>query len=149
MIADSIPRNSPRVVAHSQIAPHDVLQQPDRLALYQRLNHVGKDGSNRIESLVCLADVLQAEVVEEDLLDDEDGDGLAKLGAGLHDPQTKGDDLGGKQEVNNIRVLVLLSSARFNGRLRLRTLTRAPMTPSDVNRRYSNGRVLDVVFRKG
>lgn len=28
-------------------------------------------------------------------------------------------------------------------------LTRAPMTPSDVSRRYSNGRVLDVVLRKG
>jgi hypothetical protein len=28
-------------------------------------------------------------------------------------------------------------------------LTSAPMTPSDVRRRYSNGRDLDVVFRKG
>lgn len=29
------------------------------------------------------------------------------------------------------------------------TLTRAPMTPREVRRRYSKGRVLDVVFRKG
>lgn len=28
-------------------------------------------------------------------------------------------------------------------------LTRAPMTPRDVRRRYSNGRDLDVVLRKG
>ena len=28
-------------------------------------------------------------------------------------------------------------------------LTRAPMTPSDVSRRYSKGRDLDVVFRNG
>lgn len=28
-------------------------------------------------------------------------------------------------------------------------LTRAPMTPRLVRRRYSNGRDLDVVFRKG
>jgi hypothetical protein len=28
-------------------------------------------------------------------------------------------------------------------------LTRAPMTPRDVRRRYSNGRDLDVVFRNG
>jgi len=28
-------------------------------------------------------------------------------------------------------------------------LTNAPITPSDVRRRYSNGRVLDVVFKKG
>lgn len=29
------------------------------------------------------------------------------------------------------------------------TLTRAPMTPRDVRRRYSKGRVLEVVFKKG
>ena len=29
------------------------------------------------------------------------------------------------------------------------TLTRAPMTPREVRRRYSNGRVLDAVFKKG
>ena len=28
-------------------------------------------------------------------------------------------------------------------------LTNAPMTPSDVSRRYSKGRVFEVVFRKG
>lgn len=28
-------------------------------------------------------------------------------------------------------------------------LTRAPMTPKEVRRRYSNGRVLEVVLRKG
>ena len=28
-------------------------------------------------------------------------------------------------------------------------LTRAPMTPRDVRRRYSKGRDLDVVFKKG
>ena len=27
--------------------------------------------------------------------------------------------------------------------------TRAPMTPSDVNRRYSKGRLFDVVFKNG
>jgi len=30
-----------------------------------------------------------------------------------------------------------------------RTLTRAPMTPREVRRRYSKGRVLEVVFRNG
>jgi hypothetical protein len=29
------------------------------------------------------------------------------------------------------------------------TLTRAPMTPREVRRRYSKGRVLEVVLRKG
>lgn len=31
----------------------------------------------------------------------------------------------------------------------LHTLTRAPMTPREVRRRYSKGRVLEVVFKKG
>ena len=49
-------------------------------------------------------------------------------------------------------VVVLL--ARVNGeeigqhKLKL-TLTKAPMTPRDVRRRYSNGRVFDVVFKNG
>lgn len=30
-----------------------------------------------------------------------------------------------------------------------RTFTRAPMTPKEVRRRYSKGRVLEVVFKKG
>lgn len=30
-----------------------------------------------------------------------------------------------------------------------RTLTRAPMTPNEVKRRYSKGRVLEVVFKNG
>ena len=29
------------------------------------------------------------------------------------------------------------------------TFTRAPITPSDVKRRYSNGRCLDTVFKNG
>jgi len=28
-------------------------------------------------------------------------------------------------------------------------LTSAPMTPREVNRRYSNGRLFEVVFKKG
>jgi hypothetical protein len=30
-----------------------------------------------------------------------------------------------------------------------RTLTRAPMTPREVRRRYSKGRVFEVVFKNG
>ena len=34
-------------------------------------------------------------------------------------------------------------------RISKRTFTKAPMTPRDVRRRYSKGRVFEVVFKKG
>lgn len=88
-----------------------MLQQPDRLTLDQCCDHVGEHGADGVESLVRLADVLQAEVVEEDLLDDEDGDGLGEFGTGLHDSKAERDDLCGQKEVNHVGVFVLLQSA--------------------------------------
>ena len=38
---------------------------------------------------------------------------LGKLAAGLHDPQAQWDDLGGQQEVNNIRIVHLHSTVRI------------------------------------
>lgn len=42
-----------------------------------------------------------------------------------------------------------MSECRLRGRVVQVTLTSAPITPSEVRRRYSNGRVLEVVFKKG
>lgn len=54
--------------------------------------------------------------------------------------------------MNNSIVIILLvrvlESASDPGKQTF-TLTRAPITPREVSRRYSNGRVLDVVFRNG
>jgi len=88
-----------------------MLEQSHRLTFYQCLNHVGKHGSNGVETLVCLTDVLQSEVVEEDLLDDENGNSFGKFRSRLHYSQAEGNDFGRKQEVDNIRVFVLLLSA--------------------------------------
>lgn len=50
-------------------------------------------------------------------------------------------------------IIVLLEGMMFNNvdisRKPCRTLTRAPITPRDVRRRYSKGRVLEVVLRNG
>lgn len=56
-----------------------MLQQPDRLLVYKLRDHIGEHGADSVETLVCLADVLQAHVVKQDLLYNEDGDGLAQL----------------------------------------------------------------------
>ncbi len=54
-----------------------MLEQPSRLLLDELGDHVAQDGAHGVEALVGGADVVQTVVVEQDLLDDEDGDGLA------------------------------------------------------------------------
>ena len=61
----------------------------------------------RLEPVVGLADVEEARVVQEDLLHDEGGDGLAQLGAVVHDPQAEWDDLGGQEEVDHLPLVGL------------------------------------------
>jgi hypothetical protein len=71
-----------------------MLQQAHSLLIDELGDHIGQDGAECAEALVRLADVLQAKVIEQDLLDDEYGHSLAELTAGLHDTQAQGDDLG-------------------------------------------------------
>lgn len=56
-----------------------MLEQSDRSGVLNGIDHVAEDCADGIESLVGLADVGQADVVEEDLLDNENGNGLAQL----------------------------------------------------------------------
>ena len=46
-----------------QEAAHDMLEQANCLLIYELGDHVRKHGANGVESLVGLADVLQAHVV--------------------------------------------------------------------------------------
>jgi len=51
---------------------------------------------------------------------------------------------------NGIVVVLLLNCQHSSLREdTMRTLTKAPITPSEVNLKYSKGRVLEVVLRKG
>lgn len=79
-----------------------MLQEPNRLLIDQLGYHVAEHSANRIESLVCLANVLQAHVVKQDLLDNENRNCLAKFRASLHDTKAKWDDLGGEEEVDDL-----------------------------------------------
>ena len=84
-----------------------MLEQPRSLLLHQLGNHVAQDGADGVEALVGGADVVEAVVVEQDLLDDEDGDGFAELRPRLHDAEAEGDDLGGEEEVYDFGRVVL------------------------------------------
>lgn len=83
-----------------------MLQQPDSLLIHKLRDHIAQHRPDRIKPLVRLANVLQAHIVQQNLLHDEDGDGFAQLAAGLHDAQAQRDDLGREQEVDDVRGVV-------------------------------------------
>jgi hypothetical protein len=84
-----------------------VLKETSSLRLDQLCHHVTEDSSDGVESLVCCTNVVETVVVEEDLLHNEDGDCLAKLGASLHDAQAQRDDFRREQEVDDLGRIVL------------------------------------------
>lgn len=59
--------------------PDNVLEKAHCLLVDQLSDHVAEDCSDGVEALVGLTDVLQAHVVKQDLLDDEDSDRLAQF----------------------------------------------------------------------
>ncbi|KAH0238179.1 beta-tubulin, partial [Aureobasidium melanogenum] len=77
-------------------ASHDMLEQTHRLLLNELVDHVGKDGSNSVESLISLANVLKAKIIEQNLLDNEDSNGLTEFATSFHDAQAERNDLGAK-----------------------------------------------------
>lgn len=78
------------------------------MRLDELLDHVREDRPDGVEPLVRLADVAESYLVEEDLLDDEDGDRFRQLRTRLHDPKAEGDDFGREEEVDDVAVIVLL-----------------------------------------
>lgn len=84
-----------------------MLEQSDSLLLDELINHVAQHGADGVEALISLADVLQAQIVEQNLLDDENGDGLAEFAARLHDAQAEWDDFCCQQEVDDFTAVVL------------------------------------------
>jgi hypothetical protein len=72
-----------------------------------------------------LADVRKTDVVEEDLLYNEDGDGFAELGTSLHYAQAQRDDLGSQKEVDDFRRIVLYECANDTERSKAKVLERA------------------------
>jgi hypothetical protein len=60
-------------------AANNVLQQPSRLLLHELRDHVAEHRANSVETLISSADVVESMIIEEDLLDNEDGNRLAEL----------------------------------------------------------------------
>lgn len=100
-----------RVVAKAEVASDDVLEETNGARLLDSGYHVGQDRANGIEALVSLAHVRETDVVEEDLLYDEDGDGLTKLGTSLHDSKAQRDDLCAEEKSDDLRVVRLFDQS--------------------------------------
>lgn len=84
-----------------------MLQESSSLLLDQLRNHVAEHGANSIESFIGGAYIIKTMIVEEDLLDNENGHRLAQLGARLHDAQTQRNDLRRQKKINDIGRIVL------------------------------------------
>ena len=88
-------------------AAYNVFQQPRRLLFNELRNHIAEHCTNCVETLVCSANVIQSMIIQEDLLNDEDSDSLAKFRARLHNSKTEGNNLRCEEEVNDIRRIIL------------------------------------------
>ena len=85
------------VIEHlPQETPHNMFQEPDSLTLLKLNYHITQHSAHSIEPLVRLADVVEAHVVQQDLLDDEYCYCFREFRTCFHDAQAEGYDLGGK-----------------------------------------------------
>lgn len=61
----------PNVVAQPEVTPHDMLEQPHSLGFHQLIHHITQNRPNRIEPLICMADIRQSRLIKQDFLHDE------------------------------------------------------------------------------
>jgi hypothetical protein len=87
-----------------------MLKKSHRLLVDQLGYHIAEDCADSVETLISLTDVLQAHVVKQNLLDNEDGNSFAELRASLHDTEAKRDDLRGEEEVDDLGRVILNQS---------------------------------------
>ena len=88
-----------------------MLEKSYGLLFDKLVHHIAQDGSNGIEALVGLADVCKTNVIQQDLLDNEDGNGFTELGTRLHDAQAQRDDFGCQEEIDDLGRIILDESA--------------------------------------
>merc|ERR1719215_746838 len=69
----------PGVIRQTKVTANDVLQKPLARFLAQLYHHLSENHCNVRKSVVSLADVVEASLVQEDLLQDEGGHRLAQL----------------------------------------------------------------------
>lgn len=64
-----------------------MLQQSRSLLFHELADHVAENSPDSIESLICGTDIVQTVIIQQNLLNNEDSNGLAKLRPSLHDAE--------------------------------------------------------------
>jgi hypothetical protein len=93
-----------------------VLEKPDCLRLDKLVDHVTEHSSNSVEPLICMANVCQTGFIQQNLLDNENGDSFRQLGASFHNAKTERNDLCRKKEVDDGVIVVLLGNGTHSKR---------------------------------
>lgn len=70
-----------------QETSHNMLQQSRSLLFYQLTDHIAKNCPDSVEPLIGSTDIVQTVVIQQNLLNNEDGDSLTELRTGLHDAE--------------------------------------------------------------
>ena len=83
-----------------------MFQQANSLLLDELIDHVAENRTDGVETLIGLADIRKANVVKENLLNNEDCNRFAELRASLHDAKAERNDLRGQEEVDHIGGIV-------------------------------------------
>ena len=65
-----------------------MLKESNSLLLHKLPDHVTEYSSHCVKPLVRVTDVCQPHIIQKDLLDDENGNSFAELGASLHNTKT-------------------------------------------------------------
>jgi hypothetical protein len=81
-----------------QETANNMLQQSNSLGLNEANDHIAQDCSDSIKPLICGTNVAQPRVIQQDLLDNEDGNCLRQFTSGFHDSQTEWNYLCGQEE---------------------------------------------------
>ena len=88
-----------------------MFQQSLARVLAELDDHLAKNHCHMREPVIGLTDVVEAGLIQQDLLEDECGHSLAQLGPRLHDPQTQRNYLCCQEEVNNLLFVCLDQSS--------------------------------------
>lgn len=82
----------PRIISETKIATNHVFKNTKGLCFNQLKNHVVEYGADGIKAFICLTNVGEAQIIQQNFLYDKDGHSFGDFCARFHDAQTKRDD---------------------------------------------------------
>lgn len=93
------------IVAQSKIAANDVFEKAHGMGMRQIIDHQTKNVNDGMEAFIGMTNIGQSDLIQEDFLHDENGDGLGEFRAVLHNAQAKRNNLGGEKEVDHLSIV--------------------------------------------